>query len=218
LRTLRVDHLAFEGRARVGRLGVLGIGTVGVVVVAWEGGRKFALKIRRTDANRKDMTEEVRLTKMANRIGIGPEIRSSTRDFILMQLVEYEEVAEWLKKQSGQGTRKKVRDLVHDIFNQCRKLDIMGIDHGQLSNLRKHVVVSEGKPWILDFESASTFRRARNLTTAAQYLFIGGQVSPRIRRVLGIRDTRRLLSLLSAYKTDTSDYTFSKILDLLKVA
>ncbi|HZW85745.1 MAG TPA: hypothetical protein VFE91_07595, partial [Nitrososphaerales archaeon] len=63
LRELGVEELVFQGHARIGRLGILGIGTVGVVVRARSGDQVNALKIRRTDANRKDMSDEVRLTK-----------------------------------------------------------------------------------------------------------------------------------------------------------
>ncbi|HKT21240.1 MAG TPA: hypothetical protein VJR06_01260, partial [Nitrososphaerales archaeon] len=107
--------------------------------------------------------------------------------------------------------------MVHSLLNQCRTLDIMGIDHGQLSDLRKHAVVSGGKPWIIDFESASRGRRARNVTTAAQYLFVGGALSPALRRALGVRDTARLKELLSEYKRSLSDYAYSKILEFLKL-
>lgn len=218
LEMLGVDALIFEGRAKIGRLGILGLGTVGVVVGARAGGNVRALKIRRTDANRPDMEQEVSVTTMANRLGIGPTVYGHTKDFVLMKLLDYVELEEWLRGLRGQGTRKAVRTMVHSILNQCRKLDIMGIDHGQLSNLRKHAVVAEGIPWIIDFESASTIRKPKNVTTAAQYLFIGGRLSPRLRRVLGIRDVAPLLKLLSDYKSDTSDYTYSRMLETLRIA
>ena len=217
LEMLGVDALIFEGRAKIGRLGILGLGTVGVVVGARAGGNVRALKIRRTDANRPDMEQEVSVTTMANRLGIGPTVYGHTKDFVLMKLLDYVELEEWLRGLRGQGTRKAVRTMVHSILNQCRKLDIMGIDHGQLSNLRKHAVVAEGIPWIIDFESASTIRKPKNVTTAAQYLFIGGRLSPRLRRVLGIRDVAPLLKLLSDYKGDTSDYTYSRIIEALRI-
>ena len=218
LEKLGVDELIFEGRARIGRLGILGLGTVGVVVRARVGGNVRALKIRRTDANRPDMEQEVQITSMVNRLGIGPTVYGHTKDFMLMKLLDYVELEEWLRGLRGQGTREAARTMVHSILNQCRKLDIMGIDHGQLSNLRKHVVVAEGVPWIVDFESAGTSRKPKNVTTAAQYLFIGGRLSPRLRRVLGIRDVSPLLKLLSEYKGDTSDYTYSKIIEVLRIA
>ena len=217
LEKLGVAELVFEGHARIGRLGILGLGTVGVVVRATVRGQLLALKIRRTDANRPDMNEEVRIATMANRLGIGPEVHSNSKDFILMELLESQELDAWLKSLSGPGKREEARTLVHSLLNQCRKLDIMGIDHGQLSNLRKHAVVAEGKPWIIDFESAGTTRKPKNVTTAAQYLLVGGRLSPLMRRTLGIRDTAPILRLLANYKRDMSDYSYSKILEHLKL-
>jgi putative serine/threonine protein kinase len=218
LERLGVEELIFEGRAKVGRLGILGLGTVGIVVRARAGEHVMALKIRRTDANRPDMEQEARITSMVNRLGIGPTVYGHTKDLMLMKLLNSVELEEWLRGLRGQGTRENAKTMVHSILNQCRKLDIMGIDHGQLSNLRKHAVVANGVPWIIDFESAGTVRKPKNVTTAAQYLFIGGRLSPRLRRIIGVRDTRPLLMLLSEYKKDTSDYTYSKIIEALKLA
>ena len=218
LRQLGVDELVFEGHARVGRLGILGLGTVGIVVRAVAGGRLCALKIRRTDANRPNMEEEVRVTTLANRVGVGPEVYGHTKDMFLMKLLESQEIADWLKGLSGKGRRDDVRGMLHSLLNQCRILDIMGIDHGQLSNLRKHAVIAEGKPWIIDFESAGIERRPRNVTTATQYLLIGGGPSPLMRRMLGVRDTEALKMLLGNYKRDLTDYSYSKILEYLKLS
>jgi len=217
LRSLKVEEMIFEGHVRVGRLGILGLGTVGIVVKARANGMLCALKIRRTDANRANMEEEVKITLLANRIGVGPEVFGYTRDMILMKLLDAKEISEWLKGVHGEGSRDEVRAMVHALLNQCRKLDIMGIDHGQLSNLRKHAVIAEGKPWLIDFESAGTARRPRNVTTAAQYLFVGGAVAPAMRRALGLRETESLKKLLGEYKRDLSDYSYSKILEHLKL-
>ena len=218
LERLGVEELVFQGKAKVGRLGILGLGTVGVVVRARVGEDVRALKIRRTDANRPDMDEEARVATLANNLGIGPTVFGHTKDLMLMKLLNYVELEEWLRGLTGQGTRKAARTMIHSLLNQCRKLDIMGIDHGQLSNLRKHAVVAEGVPWIMDFESAGTARKPKNVTTAAQYLFIGGKLSPLLRRTIGIRDTSPLLRLLSEYKNDTSDYTYSRIIETLRLA
>ena len=217
LRSLGVEEVIFEGHARVGRLGILGLGTVGIVVKARAGGRLCALKIRRTDANRPDMEAEVRITLLANRVGVGPDVFGHTRDVILMKLLEAKEVAEWLKGIRGRGSREETRAMVHALLNQCRKLDIMGIDHGQLSNLRKHAVIAEGRPWLIDFESAGTSRRPRNVTTAAQYLFVGGAIAPALRRAVGLREAESLKRLLGEYKRDLSDYSYSKVLEHLRL-
>jgi putative serine/threonine protein kinase len=164
------------------------------------------------------MEEEVRIASLANRMGIGPEIYAHTKDMILMKLLESQEIVDWLKGLRGKGRRGEVRQMLHSLLNQCHTLDVMGIDHGQLSNLRKHAVMAEGKPWLIDFESAGTGRKPKNVTTAAQYLFVGGGLSPLMRRAIGLRDTETLKRLLGEYKRDLSDYTYSKVLEHLKLA
>ena len=217
LKKLKVGSLIFEGHTRIGRLGVLGVGTVGVVVKATSEGQVLALKIRRVDANRVDMAEEVRVASVANRIGIGPTISSSSKDFILMQYLDHQELGDWLKDLRGPGRRDAAKKMVHALLNQCRKLDIMGIDHGQLSDLRKHAVISGGEPWIIDFESASTSRKPKNVTTAGQHLFIGGRLAPLMRRTLGVRDKDRVIALLGAYKREQTDYAYAKLIEYLKL-
>jgi len=217
LRQLGVESLTFEGRAKIGRLGLLGIGTVGVVVKCVSGRKEYALKIRRTDANRPSLAEEYKLTSFANRLGVGAPLQGHTKDFLMMKYLDYVEFADWVKHLHGEGTARRARDMVHEILNQCRKLDIMGLDHGQLSNLRKHVVIAEDRPWIIDFESASMSRRPSNVTSAAQYLLVGGRISPLVRRLLGLRDTAPVLALLREYKHGLDDFNYSRLLELLKL-
>lgn len=215
---LGVEALIFEGRAKIGRLGILGVGTVGIVVKCSAGGSEYALKIRRTDANRPNLNEEYELTVLANRAGVGATVHAHERDFMLLKLLEYVELSDWLRQLRGEGSRKRAREMIHALLNQCRKLDIMGLDHGQLSNLRKHAVVAEGRPWVIDFESASKERKPKNVTAAAQYLLVGGKVSPSVRRTLGLRGTGRTLQLLRQYKEDLSDFSYSKLLEELNLA
>ncbi|HUI85856.1 MAG TPA: hypothetical protein VLY21_01715 [Nitrososphaerales archaeon] len=217
LSSLGVEELVFEGKTKIGRLGLLGLGTVGVVVRARVDDQYLALKIRRTDANRPNMDNEFALTTLANRVGVGAPVFKHTKDMILMGLLEYVEIDDWVRRLEGRGKRAKLKELVHATLNQCRKLDIIDLDHGQLSNLRKHVVVADGKPWMIDFESASTRRKPRNVTTAAQYLFVGGRLSPAVRRILGVKDTGPLRLMLRGYKEDLSDIHYAKILEWLGI-
>lgn len=217
LKRLGVSQIVFQGHTKLGRLGVLGLGTVGVVVCAIAEGRTIALKIRRTDANRSSMKEEARVASLANRVGVGPEVYAHTKDLMLMQFLEFQQLDEWLRALKGPGRRDEARRVVHSLLNQCRKLDIMGMDHGQLSNLRKHAVIAQGEPWIIDFESAATTRRPKNVTAAAQYLLVGGGLSPFMRRTLGLRDPNLVLRLLKSYKADPSDYNYAKMLEELKL-
>jgi len=212
-----VKHVIFQGRSKIGGLGILGIGTVSVVVKAELEGTVYALKVRRTDANRESMKQEFKLTRLANRIGIGAQALNCTRDFILLEYLDYRELHDWFRSLEGPDRRATARSMVHAILNQCRKLDIMGLDHGQLSNLRRHVVVVGDRPCMIDFESASTNRTPRNVTTAAQYILIGGRISPLVARLIGLKDRDSLLSAIRRYKEEKSDFSYAKLLETLKL-
>lgn len=215
---LGVERLIFEGRSKIGSLGILGIGTVSVVAKAEVGEEVYALKIRRTDANRSRMKEEFELTRLGNRIGIGAIAVSHTRDLLLLQYLDYVELHAWFKSLRGPERRAKARGMLHRVLNQCRKLDIMGLDHGQLSNLRKHIVVVNDLPYIIDFESASLNRAPKNVTTAAQYILIGGKMSALARRLIGVKSLERLLAALREYKETKSDVSYAHLLEVLRLA
>ena len=110
------------------------------------------------------------------------------------------------------------REILHRVLNQCRKLDIMGLDHGQLSNLRKHIVVVNDVPCIIDFESASMNRTPKNVTTAAQYILIGGKMSALARRLLGVKGQGQLLEALREYKETKSDLSYAHLLEALRLS
>jgi putative serine/threonine protein kinase len=217
LQKLKVKEVYFRGRTKIGRLGLVGMGTVSVVVRATVDGSELALKIRRCDANRKSMADEYRLTATANRIGVGPTIYAATKDFIVMQLVEGQEIDDYMRGLKGAGTRGRVREIIHRLLNQCRKLDLIGLDHGQLSDLRKHVIMAGDEPYIIDFESSSTGRTPKNVTTAAQSILIGGRTAPLVRRLLGMKSYEATLQALRNYKRDQSDENYVAILKSIGV-
>ncbi|MDG6924964.1 MAG: serine/threonine protein kinase [Nitrososphaerota archaeon] len=217
LERLGVTQVYFRGKTKIGRLGLVGIGTVSVVVRATVEGSERALKVRRCDANRRTMLDEYRLTTTANRIGVGPVVFGATKDFIVMQLVEGEEIDDHLRRIKGIGTRGRVREIIHRLLNQCRKLDLVGLDHGQLSDLRKHVIMAGDEPYIIDFESSSKGRSPKNVTTAAQSILIGGRSAPLARRLLGMKTYETTLEALRRYKRDQSDENYMAILDSIGV-
>ena len=215
---LGIEKVTFEGRTKIGRLGLVGIGTVGLVVKGTGKGEELcALKIRRADANRESMAEEFRLTQLANRVRVGAPAYGCTKDVMCMRYIKGIELEDYVKAATGRGSAKRVREMAHAILNQCRKLDLIGLDHGQLSNLRKHVIIDGETPHIIDFESASQNRAMKNVTTAAQFLFVGSRVSPRIRRTLSIKSSDPILEALRRYKGDMSDENYVRLLATIGV-
>lgn len=183
-------------------MSILGKGVVGIVVIGVRDEQRVAVKIRRVDARRANLIHEAELLRMANSLGVGPAYIGNTSDILAMEFIEGLLLPAWLEGVSGRGRKGRVRRLARTLLEQCVRMDAHGLDHGEISRAHKNVIVSnDDSPWILDFESASLMRRPRNFTSLAQYLFLGGSVARKMRRILGPFDKNSLLGCLRDYKS-----------------
>lgn len=214
LASLKVSGLAMRGGKNVGGLKVLGKGCVGIVVEGRMGSEPVAVKVRRVDANRPNMSVEAEMLRRANSLDVGPKLITCSENFLVMEYVEGLYLDAWANLRPRPAS---VRSVLRDLFQQCRSLDLAGLDHGELSNASKHVVVAEGRrPVILDFESASLRRKASNLTSLIQYVYF--RPSSPFPRILGEPPRTELVQALNRYKRDRGEKRFQTILALTGLA
>jgi putative serine/threonine protein kinase len=211
LDSLGITSIILDGKAIVNGNHVAGKGCVGLVVKAKAGSKVCALKIRRTDADRNTMDNEVRLHKMANREGVGPSLEGHTKNLIAMEFVAGQSLIDWLDGNAG---RTSMSTVAAAILDQCFSLDRAGIDHGELSRLARHVIVSD-RPYIIDFESASTTRKTCNVTAAAQSIFLHGIISYKVKSILGNTEREKVIHALRTYKHSHTRDNFYAVLDSL---
>jgi putative serine/threonine protein kinase len=210
LSAIGVAALLFEGVTTIGGIPILGKGCVGVVTKARLGGELVALKIRRLDADRPSMDEEARLLRLANSINVGPRLISATKNFLAMGLISGIPLFRWA--ESSDPSRRAVKRLITSLLRCCFMLDSIGLDHGELSHAPRNVLVSRsGRPWIVDFESASTARRVANVTCLLQY-FLFGRVSMALQASRMFPERRRIIRALGDYKREGSVESYQKVL------
>jgi putative serine/threonine protein kinase len=190
---------------------VLGKGCVGVVVAARLHSNDVALKIRRTDADRTTMKREATMLKIANSVGVGPRLIGTSENFLLMELLEGELIETWISHLDFED-RWKMVGLLRDILGQCFRLDNIGLDHGELNQARKHILIESRQPRIMDFESASTTRKTKNLSSLCQYLFVSSYVARRIETIIGKVDLKGLKKILAGYKLHRSIDSYGDVL------
>lgn len=217
MRKIGVKALSFTGEKQIGNIPVLGKGHVGIVVLAHTETGWAALKIRRTDADRKSMSHEALMLRIANSVKVGPRLLASTRNLLLMEFIEGLPFPEWVKSiRDRKNGLLMIREAVKDLLKQCRRLDEAGLDHGELSWASKHIIVDcDGNPRILDFETASTMRRVSNVTSICQFLLLRGETADLIRRSIKFEDKDKLTLLLRRYKRNRTRRNFVEILEAL---
>ncbi|MFP3951619.1 MAG: serine/threonine protein kinase [Candidatus Bathyarchaeia archaeon] len=213
LRSLGVEALLPEGPMRRGDLRFLGKGHVGIVVKAVYRESVFALKIRRVDADRESMLREAMNQVKANEADVGPRLHGASDNFIVMEFIEGEYLPEWISK--GDLTASMVHSVLKELLYKSRRLDSIGLDHGELGRPKRHVIVSEGMPRIIDFESASTERRPSNLTSIGQFLFINPRMREITGRHLNLPERELLIKTFREYKQRMSEKAYEELLRTL---
>jgi putative serine/threonine protein kinase len=210
-----ITSIILGGRAVVNGAHVVGKGCVGIVVKAKVRHNVYALKIRRTDSNRKNMDGEARFHKIANRVGVGPNLEGYTKNLIIMGYIPGDNIIDWVDN----ATEDNIRSVTRAILEQCFRLDRAGLDHGELSRLFKHVLIDyDNRSYVIDFESASLTRKTCNVTAAVQSIFLYGAIADRLNKIMGNNiDTDKVIHKLRAYKHLHTRASFESVLESLSI-
>jgi putative serine/threonine protein kinase len=214
LLSLDINGVFSFGKVQLKKICILGKGSVGLVTLARFKGQYFALKIRRTDANRANMFDEVVYQSLANSIGIGPFLVNFSENFILMEFVNGSNIVEWYS--SVRTTDERILKCTALILEQCYLLDCLKLDHGQLNRLDRHIIISkDDRPTILDFETSSAMRRVSNITSVSQSIFLHGPIYSRLQDSIN-KDRTQIMKNIKDYKIQMNYEKFKKILNLLR--
>ncbi len=201
-----------DGKSVVNGISIAGKGWVGLVFKARSGDGVVALKIRRADADRVSMDREAALHKIANDNGVGPKYIGHTKNLIAMEFVDGQSVIDWVQT----ATLAEFKKAAKSVLDQCYLLDRAGLDHGELSRLGRHVIVSAKQTsCIIDFESASATRKTSNVTSAAQSLFLFGAVANHSQKLTGGLDKGKVIALLRNYKKFRSEASYDDLVECL---
>ena len=216
LKALGVESISFQGELQVGTISILGKGYVGIVVLGKFGRKKIAIKIRRNDSPRKNLKKEAKLLQITNRCGVGPKLIDFSKNFLVMEYLEGEKIGKWISDLKTKLRTSQIKTVIKKVLEDCYKLDMIGLDHGELSRMPKHVIVGK-KITIIDFESSSMERRVSNVTSATQAFFIGSGISKTVKRVYKIPEKKKIITVLRRYKQDQSRESFEGLLNILKI-
>ena len=216
LKSLGVESVSFQGELKIDTINVLGKGYVGIVVLCKIGKKKVAVKIRRIDSQRKNLKKEAEFLTITNQINVGPKLLGFSKNFLVIEYLDGEKIGKWINKLKEKPNVAQLKKIIKKTLTDCYKLDKMGLDHGELSNITKHVIVGK-KITIIDFESSSMERRVSNVTSATQAFFIGSGISKTVKRVYKIPEKKKIINVLRRYKQDQSRESFESLLNVLKI-
>jgi putative serine/threonine protein kinase len=129
-----------------------------------------------------------------------------------MELFEGDLIEDWIAHPDLERNKEIVIGLLRDVLEQCFRLDKVRLDHGELSQARKHILIETGQARILDFETASIMRKPKNLSSVCQYLFVSSHVAQTMETILSRIDLNQLKNALAAYKQVKNIDSYNQVL------
>ena len=207
LHTMGVEalYLSVDDKGRLSPT-LVGKGGRGLVFLCKACGVEHVVKLRRTDAAVSSFQHEANMQTYANKLCIGPRLVAWDDDILLMEYIKGENLSSFLLKHHSLN---KLRQIFSHLLIQCFILDIGGLDHGQLSDASKHVIVTQqGNAVIVDFSHSSIRRKPRNVTQLASYIKL---VTARFG--LCFHHKENLNEILREYKCSPSVAAFDRVLE-----
>ncbi len=215
LASIGVTAIRFIGHTTIGGIPILGKGCVGIVTQAIIDGKPVAIKMRRLDADRPSMDEEARLLRLANAVKVGPRLIAATTNLLAMELVDGVPLFRWA--EGSVIKRSVLKRVLSHLLDACFRLDVVGLDHGELSHAPRNVLIEhEDEACIVDFESASMVRRVANVTSLLQY-FLFGSLSKTLHSSKIFPAKKKILKSLTEYKREGSIESYEALLQTLNL-
>jgi putative serine/threonine protein kinase len=160
------------------------------------------------------MFHEAEMLKKANSANVGAKFVKVSPNFLIMELIAGKYFPEWTKSLEENDLPLLIKTL-ENILIQCHRLDVAGLDHGELSNASKHIIIDEKNiPYLIDFETASIKRRVSNVSSICQFFFLGSQIAPLVKEKMEKKiNDKQLVEILRMYKKSLASSDFKKILE-----
>lgn len=171
-------------------------------------GKKAAIKIKnpKSESPARIFIEGNNL-KQVNRLGIGPRLLRATDKYLIYEFVEGTLLPEFIEEAG----KKDILNAILQVFLQMRTLDINRINKEEMTNPRKHIIVTpEKKVVLIDFERAHKTPRPHNVTQFCQYV-ASDKMQTLLKNKGIIISKKQLFFLAKEYKRDYDEDAYRKI-------
>ncbi|MFH0870344.1 MAG: HemK2/MTQ2 family protein methyltransferase [archaeon] len=167
------------------------------------------IKEKNPDSAVDTLKNEAEFLKILNRKNIGPKLIKYEDKKLYREFIEGEPLGKFLAKEED---KRKIISVLLQILEQCRKIDLLGINKTELTNPYKDIIITpENKAVLIDFERCKMTEKPKNVTQFLQYI---AKNSALLSAKGIILDRNRIILLGKRYKDSSSSASFSNISDL----
>jgi len=175
-------------------------------------GKKVGIKIKNTHAETDSIYNEVNMLKKVNELCVGPKLLWSNEDIVVYEFFEGVSIGDWIVDKN----KDKVIDVLREVFDELRILDINKLDKKEMSHPHKHVLVSDkGNICLIDYERCRLSDNLSNVTGFCQFV-TSSHFGESLKKKGIIIDKEEIIKLSKEYKKDYSDEAYHKLIKLIK--
>jgi len=190
-------------------------GKRGYIYLSELNGKKYVIKTKNPASEKIGAIEnEVIFNKLLNEINIGPKIYyfDEKKDYLIREFVDGKEIFEWIEEHKcNLNFRKNFLKIILNILEQCRRMDLTGINKLELTKPEKDILITKkNSPVIIDFERCKKTNNPKNVTQFCQFLSSGKMKFALLEQKI-IFDEIELRNLSREYKIDLSKKVYDKI-------
>jgi len=153
---------------------------------------------------------EIGWLKKLNKNDIGPKLLIAHKDFFIYKYIEGKFIADCIKESN----KNEIKNILKKIFNQMFILDKLKIDKEEMHHPLKHIIISENKPYLIDFERAHYSHNPKNVTQFCQFI-INSQAAGILKQKKMNIQRDKIIELAKIYKNHQNRTNFEKIIKIL---
>lgn len=210
-----------ETGTKVLNIRVLGKGYTGVTTIAFN--KRYglgALKILRLDSRRRTLVHEAEMLMKVQQVNVAPKLYTHRDFYVFREYVPAETctpVSKYLTWLLDSSKVIELKAILRGVLETLYKLDIIGVDHTEISRPGGHVFYCADGLKILDWDSARLSSKPVNLTSFTSFLLFRFERAESLRRILGY-EHGKVLYWLKKYKQSYSLEVFISLLSVLGLA
>jgi predicted Ser/Thr protein kinase len=157
------------------------------------------------------LRNEAKYLQLLNKKKIGPKFIKYERERLFREFIKGERISDFLEQEAD---KEKIIAVLKQVFEQCRVMDMLGINKLELTNPYKDILVTaDNKAVMIDFERCYEAKKSKNVTQFLQYLI---KNKPLLEKKEMIINRDELIKLGKAYKEKPTKKSFNKIMTIIR--
>jgi len=153
------------------------------------------------------LANEAKYLKILNKKNIGPRFIKYEKGKLYREFVDGTRISDFFEQEAD---KKKIIDVIKQVLEQCREMDLLGIDKTELTNPYKDILVTpDNNAVMIDFERCKESKKPKNVTQFLQYI---ARNKPTLEKKGIIVDKEELRRLGGEYKGNMKEKNFSLVL------